>query len=436
MLFVAILASALLVSSCGSGTTLLNSTAATSNTLSTSSQMTSTPQPEKTIKLGYLAYLGGPAGLDSLHAVQLLADLDNSNGGWNVSGTSYQVQIVGYDNNNDQATEVAAVNRMVFQDKVNFILSQGGFQDSWIPVAEQAKIVSFIGPTTTNMGLGPNYHYFFSGDFVNSQMSSFVGWFTKKYSDTQNNLVMAFPDNQIGHVLSGILESIWSHFGTTPKNIFYPASSSDLSSLGTQVVQANPKYFSCFTGSDSEDGQVFNAVNMAGYKGIMFTSSQTSSLVLSQTMSQQALEGFVCMASPTEFDPPPTQQAKDIKDAWTKKYGKWTEPNISVADDYLCLKAAVEKAGSLDSDAIAGLLSNGMKYDSLNGQSQMVSRPDLGNNKTVDSVATFYIKQVQNGKAQLLATISVDDAITYMSAMPKGPSGPPPGAPPSGDSPP
>ena len=229
---------------------------------------------------------------------------------------------------------------MIYQDKVRFIFSQGGFQDSWIPIAEQEKVISFIGPTTTNVGLGPKFHYFFSGDFVNSQMSTFIGWFVKQYPDANGNLVIAYPDAQIGHILSGILEGMWKSFGVTPKNIFYPASSSDLSSLGTQVVQANPKYFTTMTGGDSSDGQVFNAVAQSGFKGTMFTTSQISAFALNQVLSPQAMEGFVDMASPTEFDTPPTQTAKDFKAAWTKKYGSWTEPNISVVNDYLCLKAA------------------------------------------------------------------------------------------------
>jgi ABC-type branched-subunit amino acid transport system substrate-binding protein len=443
ILVVAVLAVSLLLGACAKEVTTQSTSNTTTNTSSTTVTQSSstttestTTQSSKTIKIGVLGYLGGTQGVDSLRALELMADLDNNKGGWNIGGEPYQIKIIGYDNKLDQATEVAAVNRMIFEDKVNFILSQGQFQSSWIPVAEKAKIVTFVTVDMTNMGLKPDYHYFFSADFINGQMSSFIGWFAKQYPDVQNNLVIGLPDNQIGHMLSMILGSMANHFGVTPKDIYFPATATDLSALGTQVVQANPKYFTTMGGSDAGDGQVFNAVSLAGYKGMMFAPTQISSFVLSQTLSQQALEGFFCMASPTEFDPPPTQEAKDIKDAWIKKYGDWTEPSISMVDDYLALKTAVEQAGSLDPDKIAGILSNGMKYDSLNGPSQMVSRPDLGNDRTVDSVSTFYIKQIRNGKAELLSTVSPDEAKAYMSAIPQLPPGPPPGGLPPGGPPP
>ena len=68
-----------------------------------------TPQTEKTLRIGYLGYLGGAQGLDSLHAIELLADMDNSAGGRTIGNENYDVKIVSYNNQNDQAMEVSAV---------------------------------------------------------------------------------------------------------------------------------------------------------------------------------------------------------------------------------------------------------------------------------------------------------------------------------------
>ena len=69
---------------------------------------------------------------------------------------------------------------------------------------------------------------------------------------------------------------------------------------------------------------------------------------------------------------------------------------------------------------------------------QMVSRLDLGNERTVDSIGTYYIKKINNGKPELIGTISIEDALKYVNiAMPPLPPGAtPPGPPPGGGPPP
>ena len=50
------------------------------------------PPAEKTLKIGFVGWLGGPAGLDSLHDQELLAELDNKKGGIKIGDERYNVQ--------------------------------------------------------------------------------------------------------------------------------------------------------------------------------------------------------------------------------------------------------------------------------------------------------------------------------------------------------
>ena len=96
--------------------------------------------------------------------------------------------------------------------------------------------------------------------------------------------------------------------------------------------------------------------------------------------------------------------------------------------------AALIQAGSIDTDKVASILSNGVKFDALYGPMQMVSRPDLGNDRTTDSVGTYYIKTVHNGAAELTATITPDEALNdlRLAFPPLPPRATPPGLPPPG----
>lgn len=387
----------------------------------------------QTLKIGLVQWLGSNTGLEYIKAIELMADEDNNNGGLDIGGQKYQVQLIEYDSNNNQATEVAAVNRLIFEDKAQFIITSPVAINAWLPIVEANKVITLAwDPTLSTMD--PKLHYNFDGSGQNAQWTALVGWFCNTYPDKVKGLVRALPDNQLGHLLSGAMGSMWKAFGVTPNDIFYPATQTDLSSLGTKVYSLNPPLFTALTGSDMGDGLVFNAVYQAGYRGQFFNQSQSPAQTLAQAITAPALEGFICGALPTEFDPPLTPAAKDFVDKWIAKYGKWEGPSILTSSQYIFLRTALIQAGTVDTDKVAAVMGGGLKYDTPCGSFQTISRPDRGNDRTVDSVSNYAVKQIHNGKPTLITTISMDDAIKYLrtanpplppGATPPGPPGPP-----------
>ena len=71
------------------------------------------------MKIGFTGWFGTASDIDWLHSIQLMAEVDNKNGGVVIGGEPYNIEIVAYDHNNEQAKEVSAINRLVFEDKVN-----------------------------------------------------------------------------------------------------------------------------------------------------------------------------------------------------------------------------------------------------------------------------------------------------------------------------
>ena len=77
----------------------------------------------------------------------------------------------------------------------------------------------------------------------------------------------------------------------------------------------------------------------------------------------------------------------------------------------------MQQAGSLDVDKVAAVVFNGLKFECGSGTFQMITRPDMGNNRTVDTVRALYLKKVVGGKTTLLATISIDEALGYLRVL-------------------
>jgi branched-chain amino acid transport system substrate-binding protein len=447
-LILSFLVAGLMLSGCtntASVTTSPTQSVVAPSSLSPATSETAVKTP-KTLKIGILTNFSSSTDLDGIRTIEFLADLDNQKGGLDIGSDKYNVQIIKYDNNNSQATESAAVNRMIFEDGVKFIIAKGTFENAWDTITEQNKVLVITQSPNAFMTLIPKFKYVFNTSFGNTEGTTVTGWFCKNYPDLTKKVVLAMPDSPMGHIVAAMLEPSWKGFGVTLETIYFPANQADLSSLGTKVVSLNPTAFSGSSGSDVGDGQIYNAVYQAGYRGQLFTSAQNSIYTLKQVISKEALEGFMCATYPTEFNPPLNQSAKDFKDAWVAKYGKWDSPYIAYSASYCALKTALQKAGAVDTDKVAAVMSNGMEYDTPMGLGRMVSRPDLGNDRTVDSISSICVTQILNGEPTLLANIGIDEALNYFKvafpplppgATPQGPPGPPPGeGPPPGGPPP
>jgi len=367
---------------------------------------------EQTIKIGQIAWLGFPIGLDMANASELMAEMDNKNGGIDIGGQKYKVQVITYDSNSDQATATAAVNRLIFEDGVKFIISDGILFDACLPITEENKIVvSAITPSPEIMN--PDYSYCYMTGYNWSLFTDIIGWYATKNPDKKTAFV-AYPDAFSGHATEPGTKAAVVGFGMQYSEEFYPADSQDLSSLGTKVKNLNPDVFMATGGGPVLDGMAFKAVVQSGYKGGLLIPNSTPFGTLEQVMPLNMIEGLINGAWPVEFDPPTTDMAKAYKAAYVEKYGEWNGPEVQGSGCYAFIKEALKKVGSTDPEKVAAYINqNGLVYESPCGKGQMSKRPDLKNNRYVDSVISLPIKEIKGGKPVLIDTVDLATAVKY-----------------------
>src|SRR5436189_1337140 len=84
---------------------------------------------DNVIKFGIATPLSGPAaawGIPHKQAIELVFDEVNSQGGLEVGGKKYKLEVVAYDHKYVIAEGVATVNRLISKDGVHFISVLGG----------------------------------------------------------------------------------------------------------------------------------------------------------------------------------------------------------------------------------------------------------------------------------------------------------------------
>lgn len=387
-------------------------TTTTTTQITTQTTTTTTTTTPKVLKIGVLNYLGWPPGITEDKLFKILADDINKKGGVTIGNEKYTIQLISYDTQNSQEVAVAAANRLVYQDGVKFILSDGRQTSGCTDITDAEKVVVICGTPDPSI-LNPKYKYVFNATSINTSPAVTLGWFAKNHPQFEN-YVAAFTDDREGHMINGIFGGMFTAFNIQKTDIFYPAQQTDLSAVATQAMQLNPDVF-IWQGAETT---VVKSMKQAGYNGQLFAIDAKPFSDLTRTTTPQELEGLIDGALPTEFNPPLTQGAIDFKALYTAATGKWDDPALDGTVLFNCLIAALQQAGTTDTDAVAAKISSGMEFDTPLGVAKMIPRADMGSgNRTVDLIVTTFIKQIVNGVPTVIATIGPAEGMTYCETL-------------------
>jgi ABC-type branched-subunit amino acid transport system substrate-binding protein len=114
----------------------------------------------------------------------------------------------------------------------------------------------------------------------------------------------------------------------------------------------------------------------------------------------------------------PNPVAKEAKDDYVAKYGKWDDPGFTDLDTYFTYRAAVQAAGTIDGDKVAETLAAGLKFNGPHGEGQMVPRPDAGvADRTVCLTMQLSMCTVKAGAPANIQTESLADVQKYCAAV-------------------
>jgi branched-chain amino acid transport system substrate-binding protein len=367
----------------------------------TASSPTTSSTP-KTLKLGFDIWTSNLPGVNWAQEIPIIADMINKSGGLDVGGEKYIVNPIMYDNGAVQTSVLANANRLIYEDKVKFMMVDNSVE-SIIPVTEKGNTLLFGLWSPIADQYSNNYHYTYFTGFDSCKIISTTDWFMKKFPNKKRGIYLA-PDSQMGHAMGESAVKMLKNLSLDITDVYYPASQTDLSSVGTKMKSENPDFImmpALFP---------IKAIRDAGWTGQFFIPYAYSTETLLSMAPADALEGLIGISGPLDFDPPLTQMATDFKAAYIQKYNKWEPVDMLGPAVMYSMLTAIQKAGSVDIDKVSTVLSNGIVWESPLGMHKMVARADVGNTRTTDSVSTFYMKEIKDGKAILLDTIQYSDA--------------------------
>ena len=358
----------------------------------------------QTLTIGVVAWLGWGLGLDMVNGVTLLSEMINKKGGLAVGGEKYNIKLVVADSKLSQDTARAAVEKLVYQDKVKFIVGDETV-DAWLPITEENKVMVVAGTPAPAIFNSKN-KYAFQGTAIQCQMQEIFGWFAKNYPN-KRTIVFIAPDFKVGHLEGEKADRVAKAYGfKILESIYYPMQQTDVSAVGTKIKSINPDIVTFDAGGPVKEGLNWKAAREAGFTG-QFLAPNSATVGSVMSAGAENLEGYIGGMYALELETTPV--AKEYKEAYVAKYGKWNDPDTLFANTGYLLVSAIQQANSIDPEKVAATAAKGMKFDSPNGPCMTVARPDLGNNRAVDTIIALGIKTIHEGKAKLLHQLTMDE---------------------------
>jgi branched-chain amino acid transport system substrate-binding protein len=371
------------------------------------------PAEVKTLTIGCTLPFTNSLGIDTKKALEMIVPAFNEAGGLTVKGQKYNINIIIYDDKYTADGGRAAVERLVNEDKVNFIVCQVGSAPivAGLTVTEPAKVLVFCGGASDKI-INPANKYAYGTATWRTNLAPMFPLVKKAFPNAQT-MVNLSPDDETGKALARDHARIATALGIKVlDSIYYPRDTQDFAPFATKIMSLKPDIMD-YPGAvaGTQFGLQFKALYEAGFKGAHISPMQPNMVEVLAVAPKESMEGLISILSPMEI-PQPAEISMKYKADWTAKYGTWSVASLNWIPAFYAFVEAVKQADSLDPQTVSDYLSTkGVQWESPNGKAMLVKRPDYKNDRFCDTCAAMDFGVYKNGKYEYLATVTAEESL-------------------------
>lgn len=283
---------------------------------------------DKTLKIGVLGVMSGPAaswGLVNRYSAEATAEMYNAEGGVEIGGEMYEVEIVSIDDKNDPRLAVSGAERLIEEEGIRYIIGPNvdTTAESVVPVIESGDALSFpyafsrslYSPPRDNSILsmiasyqaGPIiYKYLMENESVES-----VAFVARNESDPLNQ-----RDEGVAAAEELGLEIVAAEDTYEPGTVdFFPVMS--------RVVGSDPDLIVLSGAAPADAPLLIETARDLGYDGFLSTETAQDIKILNEVAGEKA-EGFISVggASTPEIE---SDYMREFKEKYIEIAGEWND---------------------------------------------------------------------------------------------------------------
>lgn len=316
-----------------------------------------------------------PTGLGLLRAMELGAEDINAAGGIKAGKEAYTIRLVTYDNKYDAKEAVAAVNKLIYSDKVKYVITTGATCVIAVnPLTTENKVLhigyTYGGKKATN----PNVPYTFRSIMEPIQgHSTLLPWIVQKYNI--KSIALTSTDDETGLIQAEDAEAVAKKLALTiTDKAFAPRGTADFTPMLTKLIAKKPQAIDFGSWAGSEGPLACKQAKELGYNGVMIF-SYSQSIPTFEKVAAGFMEG-VLFYGVFATDPTPlaTRTAKRYEEKYKQKFDPIVWRNCDVA---YVIKKAIDTAGTIDPTAVKNAMPK-VQIDGVFGRTRVGGKSYYG----------------------------------------------------------
>ena len=281
----------------------------------------------ETLKIGFVGVTSGPAaawGISNVRSMQARAAWINEMGGVEIGGTTYDVEIVTFDDQKDPKRAIAGMEKMA-QEGIRYVVGPNVDDGAAAvrPVAEQSGIIYFpyafpkelYSPPASNAVLGMVASYQ-SGPAIYKHLKENMGVETVAF-------ISANESDPLSQRSDGIAAANALGLEVVSDSITYQVDTTDFTPVITPVVKVNPDLLVLSGVAPANAPQIIRSARELGFQGLISTETAQDATVLMEGAGSLA-DGFISVggASTPEIA---SDAMKEFVDRYTKMFGEYND---------------------------------------------------------------------------------------------------------------
>jgi branched-chain amino acid transport system substrate-binding protein len=370
----------------------------------------------KVIKIGFLAPLTGPVaawGKPGLDGCEIWAEWINAAGGIKLADGNYMVEFVGYDNEYDPAKARTGATKLVREDDVKFVMMLGG--DTWPGAQPVADKTGMLFSTLLPSDLAPDTGMLLAPTEVHPIYNvTGVEWLAENKPELKT-AVMCAQDDALGLPSVATYLAAFEAEGIEMQDaplLFDPATT-DFAPVVTKLLSTNPDIVSLDTCYSDYVHPICEQLFQQGYKGQIISCTADFYDQIIEKTSVEFMEGFIFQFP--DFDDP-ALNAEGINFAnpnqfyaeYNKRHpGEWGAVSWEYASIMDLWKAAAEKAGSAEPDAVLAAMKEGGTGKHAFGEADWWGKDLFGIDNAL--VGDWPVVVIEGGKARIKGFKSIPE---------------------------
>lgn len=360
------------------------------------------------LKIGALVTLSGAGaawGQGMKNAAELAALQVNKDGGLEVGGKRYKVSVVAYDDKYQANEAVTVANRLVFEDKVKYIIGPVGSAPVLAiqPITEKNKVI-VITLGFTAKALQADKPFTFRPNVTTAEVSQpQIDWLVK--TQGVKKVGALFPNDETGQQIAEDLKAAYGKAGAElAATEFFERDRVDFVPLLTRMSARGIDTIELDGNSPTTAGLIVKQAREIGFTGKIVRTGGPATQEIVNVAGQESAEGMF-VHTPINPELPSTKAYSELYAANYKHAMNGFSP--AFYDGTNMLFEAMRRAGSVtDTEAIAKEMAALKDFDGALGTLNWTGQESYGSNHQLN--APFYVAEVKDGKEVIRASCDVE----------------------------